>query len=295
MKTNNQLYFMVFLVLFVAVMTWKPIVEDPKVDLVALIEAKLSEGLVGLQSQVEDFQTRIDTLETANSALQTQVDTLETANSNLQESVNTLEAANTTLQTSINTLETASSALKAKVDTLETSNSTLKSLLSGVTRLKVGGYDTLRFSGMNLQIINDKGSTATSNGLGNLIVGYNERREGAENIRTGSHYVVIGSEHNFSAYGGIVAGVSNTASSRFSSVSGGSLNTASGWFSSVSGGMGNTARAAFSSISGGTNNTASGGGSSVSGGANNTASGQNSSILGGHNRTVNTQYGIYPQ
>jgi hypothetical protein len=40
--------------------------------------------------------------------------------------------------------------------------------------------------------------------VGNLIVGYNEPREFEENIRTGSHNVVVGQQHNFSRVGGLV-------------------------------------------------------------------------------------------
>jgi hypothetical protein len=67
------------------------------------------------------------------------------------------------------------------------------------------------------------------NGLGNLIVGYNEPRPGGfENIRTGSHNVVVGRWHNFSRFGGLVVGHSNTISGDFAVVSGGYLNKARG-------------------------------------------------------------------
>jgi hypothetical protein len=109
-------------------------------------------------------------------------------------------------------------------------------------------------TGANLHIVNGLGSTNCTgegeetpdcpNGLGNLIVGYNELRvrfddesPEVENIRTGSHNVVVGREHNFSRFGGLVVGTSNTISGDFAAVSGGTGNTASGNFSSVSGGQ----------------------------------------------------------
>jgi hypothetical protein len=66
----------------------------------------------------------------------------------------------------------------------------------------------------NLHIVNGLGSTETTNGLGNLIVGYNELRqpEFFQNIRTGSHNVVVGQQHNFSRFGGLVVGDFNTIS-----------------------------------------------------------------------------------
>jgi hypothetical protein len=127
-------------------------------------------------------------------------------------------------------------------------------------------------SGANLRIVNGLGRTETTNGLGNLIVGYSELR-GQNNVRTGSHNVAVGPFHNFSRFGGLVVGRFNEISGDFASVSGGQLNTASGFSASVSGGQFNTASGMRSSVSGGTGNMASGDTSSVSGGDNNTASG----------------------
>jgi hypothetical protein len=154
-------------------------------------------------------------------------------------------------------------------------------------------------SGANLRIVNGLGSTSCTdaqgnpipncpNGLGNLIVGYNEERapDGDSNIRTGSHNVVVGGQHNFSSFGGLVVGRFNEISGEFSSVSGGTVNTASGDFSSVSGGTMNTASGFFTSVSGGDLNTASGPGASVSGGRENTASSFNSSVSGGFQNTT---------
>src|SRR6516225_3097954 len=47
-------------------------------------------------------------------------------------------------------------------------------------------------TGANLRIVNGLGSTETTNGLGNLIVGYNEERGFGLDKRTGSHNVVVG-------------------------------------------------------------------------------------------------------
>jgi hypothetical protein len=151
-------------------------------------------------------------------------------------------------------------------------------------------------TGANLRIVNGLGITDTTNGVGNLIVGYNESREGSmecrtaptscQDTRTGSHNIVVGQLHNFSSFGGLMAGRFNEISGQFASVSGGSFNTASGLDSSVSGGRLNTASAETATVSGGFRNTASGSGSSVSGGENNTASGDESSVSGGRNRTA---------
>jgi len=73
------------------------------------------------------------------------------------------------------------------------------------------GPDDITISGANLHIVNGLGATDTTNGLGNLIVGYNEHRPPTAlppttDIRTGSHNVVVGREHNFSRFGGLVVG-----------------------------------------------------------------------------------------
>jgi hypothetical protein len=146
-------------------------------------------------------------------------------------------------------------------------------------------------TGANLHIVNGLGRTDCGteeqpipdcpNGRGNLIVGYNEPREFEENIRTGSHNVVVGQEHNFSRFAGLVVGQFNTISGDFAVVSSGRVNTASGFAAAVSGGDGNTASGDSSAVSGGLFNEASGVASSVSGGNNNTASGFISAVSGG--------------
>ena len=93
-----------------------------------------------------------------------------------------------------------------------------------------------------------------TNGLGNLIIGWNEYTDGA--IRTGSHNLVIGPFHSYTSYGGLVAGVHNTISGGNSSVTGGQLNSALGGGSSVTGGFGNRATGDTSSVTGGRLNNA---------------------------------------
>lgn len=179
----------------------------------------------------------------------------------------------------------------------------------------------ITISGANLHIVSGSGSTDgwngsdyTVNGLGNLIIGYDEERPIGEescslgmlyknetdcvdadglwwlNEKGGSHNLVIGFQHNYSSFGGLVAGNANTISKGYANVSGGINNTASNYNSSVSGGVENTASGWSSSVSGGAINTASGGFSSVSGGYNNTASGYYSSVGGGSYSTASGYY-----
>jgi len=161
----------------------------------------------------------------------------------------------------------------------------LNALETLLTRFSRVGNDVF-LTGANLHVLSGTGATdAAVNGLGNLIVGYNELR-GAGDDRSGSHNIVVGRWHNYTSYGGVVVGIANTISGPYASVSGGSTNQANGPSSSVSGGNFNTASGINSSVSGGQLNQANGLTSSVSGGQGNQANGPKSSVSGGAGRTA---------
>jgi trimeric autotransporter adhesin len=149
-----------------------------------------------------------------------------------------------------------------------------------------GGRPEVVITGANLRIVNGLRATATANGLGNLLVGYNELRDDGDNEHTGSHNVVVGQGHNFSSFGGLVVGRQNAIRGAFASVSGGFDNTASGDNASVCGGIFNRAKGPSAAISGGFDNMASGNAAVVSGGDGNTASGNAAAVSGGHGNTA---------
>ena len=66
----------------------------------------------------------------------------------------------------------------------------------------------LFITGANLHLLNGMGATQTTNGLGNLIVGYQALRNDPAfpDVRTGSHNLIVGDRHSYSSYGGIVVG-----------------------------------------------------------------------------------------
>lgn len=208
----------------------------------------------------------------------------------------------------VTTLETQ---LSAAMETI----ASLQALLEGVTRTE----DAIVISGANLQVVDGSGTTTgPTNGLGNVIIGYNEAEPDRE--QTGSHNLVVGMQHEFTSFGGIVAGEDNTIVSRSASVLGGknnisaedhativggSLNLADGELSTVGGGFDNQASGAHSAVSGGCENmatntfaavsggrlaVASGEWSSVSGGYTNKATGTYTSVSGGSTRTASTIY-----
>ncbi len=147
----------------------------------------------------------------------------------------------------------------------------------------------LVLTGMNLQILSGSGSTeGPVNGLGNLIVGYNEDQAGSDDpeVRIGSHNVVIGDDHTFASYSGLVTGLDDAIVSPYCSVTGGRQNVASGEGASVSGGEENTASGEVSVVSGGDSNEASDFGAAISGGWHNIASNEVAWVGGGTENTA---------
>ncbi len=151
---------------------------------------------------------------------------------------------------------------------------------------------TIRFEGVNVQIVNGLGATngnpgapsavvasTAVNGFGNLIVGYNEAFSGAD--RTGSHNIVGGLFASYSSFGGIVGGRNNTVAAPSATAVAGAGNRATGLFASVTGGYNNEAAAYMSSVSGGGNNLAAFEYSSILGGNANTTLGGSAVVCGG--------------
>jgi hypothetical protein len=203
-------------------------------------------------------------------------DAVDNQISTLQAQIVTLQKTVTSLQNTINAQATIISSLESTVSAIQSDYASWKAIFAGVTR----DGNTLTFSRMNLQVVSGSNATyGTTNGLGNLIIGYNERRGDGKDNTTGSHNLVLGTQNNYSSYGGIVTGYWNEIG--LCALAGGENNTASGNFSSVLTGVNNTASASGAIVSGGNQNTASGVSSSILGGQYNTASGNYSSVAGG--------------
>lgn len=220
-------------------------------------------GEGGIPARVKELEVRVAALETA---------------------VADLEAVNARQDRIINDLSTR---LTAAEEVLENARSFLA--LSRFVRVHHDSIDGLVgphiiFTGANVHIRSGSGNTWDPGGLtgrGNLIVGYNEAREGGEDDRRGSHNIIVGERQNFTSHGGLVAGGANTVSGGYATVTGGIFNVASGQYCSISGGYMNEAGSFYSSVSGGTKNKAKGPYASVSGGYENEAEGANSAVSGG--------------
>jgi hypothetical protein len=271
-------------------------------------------GLPALEKRVQDLETvgaaqtqRITALETS---LTQETAARQAADQALQNALNTetsaRQAADATLQSA---LTGEATARQAGDTALQNQVNPLVEKLSHFTIESIDGYYSVVLTAANFHLRNglgatngnpghpdavDPGQTAT-NGLGNLIIGYDEFLFRPQN-HSGSHSLVVGAGHTYSSFGGLVAGSShwvtapyasvsgglnNTATGAYASVSGGYLNTASGWAASVTGGEGNYARGIAASVTGGLDNGANGRLTSISGGYSNHATGESASVSGG--------------
>lgn len=223
-----------------------------------------------------DLQDRVTVLEEEVDKLQRQ----------LKKLLDLTKAQNIT----ITQLSVAMNAQNDLIVSLQQQSQTVQSTLGCMS--KTG--DDVYFTGCNVHVRSGAGATdGAVNGLGNLIVGYNEDASGFEgtdgpSVRKGSHNLVVGPAHSYSSYGGLVAGWGNWVLGPHTTVSGGQSNIAgsgdslSGFaaYSSISGGANNRATRRNASVSGGSGNTAAGGVSSVCGGVGNTAIGNFSTVSG---------------
>jgi hypothetical protein len=205
--------------------------------------------------------------------------------------------------------------LHDSLELLRTEINSLKTLLAHFSRVGNEIYIT----GANLNIRNGMDSTTSTNGLGNVVVGYNENVVNA--TRTGSHNIVNGIDNEYTSYSGRIGGDRNTisgpyaivlagqnslASGKHSFVATGGSHLASGDQSCINGGTGDTVLGDFSATIGGIRNVVSntyavcvaGWQNQVTGqaacaisGKNDTASGQFSSVTGGYQNLASSQYG----
>ncbi|MBI4603279.1 MAG: hypothetical protein HY721_15100 [Planctomycetes bacterium] len=153
---------------------------------------------------------------------------------------------------------------------------------------------TVLFTGVNVQIVTGLGRTETTNGVGNLIVGYQEFRGQAEgppteegvNTRTGSHNIVVGARHNYSSSSGLLVGAESSLIGPGCAILGGHGSRVLGSHSVIVGGAGSCTHGSGSVIVAGENNTTNGGASAIIGGVGNRTTGAWSVQCGGNNREV---------
>ena len=100
-------------------------------------------------------------------------------------------------------------------------------VISGCDAVVVQSGDVKVSSG-NLVVQNGTNNTATANGKGNVVIGYNATRGPHKDKRGGSHNLVVGDKQNYASYGGIVGGYQNEISGKYATAAAGAESTASG-------------------------------------------------------------------
>lgn len=185
------------------------------------------------------------------------------------------------------TLEDAFLMMMAQIIELQGQVEALQSaVIPGLSdHVSVEDDQTLLISGVNLQLVNGAGSTSAVNGLGNLIVGYNES-DSLTTERGGSHNLVMGRWNQYGSFSGIAHGLRNSVLDAESAVIAGSNNVVSGVRSAVLGGDQNTASGNKVVAMGGVQNEAKGSVSVAMGGENNEVDGTACIALGGRNNAA---------
>ena len=170
-------------------------------------------------------------------------------------------------------------ALEAEINDNHARLQTLETLLAGVTR----SGDTVVFGGLNVQVHNGAGATQTSNGTGNLVLGYNANSGAAP--RTGSHNLIVGDDHGYTGAGGIAAGVGHSIADESYCI-GGESNVAAR-LTTIVGGFNNETQSAARDIGGDPDSYA----SVIVGGVNNRINGKRSVIVGGQGTFIDFDAG----
>jgi len=264
---------------------------DPaRFSAIADLNAEASIGSAADQVAAGDHNhnTLYSALGHGHSALDITSDTLSTSRYSAYSDLSSEGYLNNSSSTDILTRSQSDSRYysQAYVDGMEERIDALEALLSGVSR----SGNNIYFSNVNVHVRSGSGETdGTVNGTGNLIVGYNELRGSGDN-RTGSHNIVVGSNNNYTSYGGLVGGKLNNINNGYAAVVSGYSNTASGTYSAVLGGRSNTANEGYTSVSGGYANVVSTEYSTVLGGIANQATGLYSSVAGGRNNIASGDY-----
>lgn len=145
-----------------------------------------------------------------------------------------------------------------------------------------GHVQTLLVKGVNVQIVNGTGVSLSTNGLGNLILGYNEYQGGDQDNRTGSHNIISGTRNNFTKACGINIGFENELNGDMASLISTENSGVSGRISNITGGYLNTVIGQGSAITSGTLCTNWGDNSHICGGdQNNIYQGTFAGVVGG--------------
>jgi hypothetical protein len=250
----------------------------------ALLVAQDESFLASLSDATDSIESHNDRLDESEASLTEHEGRLIDAETGIDELFDAV-----TLSTGdVTTVGVRLDSIEGNIGELEDHKDEANAFLSFVTVTDAGD---VAFTGTNLHLRNGSDDSSVANGKGNLIIGYNGVETFAEE-RSGSHNLVIGDLHQYTATGGIVTGTGSMLLSDQSAIFGGESHTTTAIGSVIAGGANNQASMTGSAIIGGQFNTATGAWSSIVGGAHNLASGAKSAVFGGHTNTASAEQSV---
>ncbi len=248
----------------------------------------LDSTVASLSTTVSGFGARITDVESDLAALDTRVDTVDTRSSTNAGAVSTLQTSVAGVQSQVTSfaadVQSNSADVAAVVSTQGVQDgrlSALESKTASMSATTIDGRAAVVFDSVNLHLRSGSGSTAgTVNGLGNLVVGYDEARTSGSD-KSGSHNIVFGRQANYTSFGGIVGGLTNSITGSYASVLTGSSNEATSTYSVVVTGSSNDSTGTNSVVVTGSTNEATSDDAVVISGSSNDATGSGSVVVSG--------------
>lgn len=217
--------------------------------------ATLSSKLDTLNASLTALTNRIGSLENAGygvqlSAITGQVSAAQQAIADLKTQATANSSTVSQLGQQVGQLSTAQTQLTSQLDNYASRVTAVETKTGSFSLATLDGQPAVVFSGVNLYLRNGVGES-TTNGTGNLVIGYNAIRSTTTNVRTGSHNLIVGDYNNYSSYGTVVFGNFNSASAPYATVTGGSYGVVSAPNATISGGYANTVSGNGATASGG--------------------------------------------
>ena len=261
----------------------------------------LTGDVSSLTSTVSSFSSRITAAEAAVSAIDARVDAVDALASTNEGGLSTVQASLAGVQAQVTSfaadVQSNSSDVAAVTSTQgaqATRLTALETKTSSMSATTIGGRAAVVFDAVNLHVRSGVGTTAgIVNGLGNLIVGYDEARASSSD-KSGSHNLILGRQNNYTSFGGLVGGFNNAITGSYASIITGNSNEATATYSVVVTGSSNDATGTSAVVVTGSTNEATNGDAVVISGSSNDATGLDSVVVSGstNRATDNTSVAV---
>jgi hypothetical protein len=171
-------------------LTLKGAEQQALIDQLVLMRAQDLSRLTDTENTVEKLKEAQSVLEKKLSALESKLRT---------EPVRIVEQSTAVSQTQVTALRPDDFEFSRRLAALEEKTQSMR-------HTQIEGRPSVIFEKVNLYVRNGEGKTFEKNGLGNLIIGYNERARAYSTPRDGSHNIVIGVAHTYSDVGELKVG-----------------------------------------------------------------------------------------